>query len=184
MLAAGSGTTNMLMTIQSRAHCQSTAPDVKVDAPPGRPGSPTSRKRKKTAQNAAPKHSDNGVDEPAVQARPSRVPAIMPIFASAFAVRFGGIAAASECPKHFADTQALIDKVSTDMERTRAHMSKEEVALVRELLDDARMFLAAAQKNHKRPRWAFDHARAFAKADAALGHARAAEVIQARLRQI
>ena len=42
----------------------------------------------------------------AKQATSSRNTSMLPLFASAFAVRFGGAAAAIECPKNITDTQA------------------------------------------------------------------------------
>ena len=104
----------------------------------------------------------------------------MPLFAAAFAIRFGGAKAASACPKHFADVQALIDQISAGIDRSRDRMPQESVELVHALLDDARMFLETARRNHERPCGPYDHARAFAKADAALGHARAAQIVYSR----
>lgn len=104
----------------------------------------------------------------------------MPLFAAAFAVRFGGATAASECPKRLGDVQALIDRVGAGVDRAGNRLGADCAALVHALLDDARMLLEAGRQNHERPRGAYDHARAFAKADAALGHARAAQVVLAR----
>ncbi len=42
------------------------------------------------------------------------------VLAAAFTVAFGGAAAAFECPKHFAEAQALIDKVTADMVKVGA----------------------------------------------------------------
>lgn len=105
---------------------------------------------------------------------------MMPLFAAAFAVRFGGAQAAVACPKHFADVQALIDRVSTGLDRARDRLPCDSVELVYALLDDARMLLDAARRNHEQPIGLYDHARAYAKADAALGHARAAQIVYAR----
>lgn len=110
----------------------------------------------------------------------SRNKAVLPPFAAAFAVRFGGAAAAYECPKHIADTQALIWRVSAQVESQQERMPSDMVRLVHALIDDARMLLGAARHDHEEPQGPFDHARAFAKADAALGHARAAEILCAR----
>lgn len=104
----------------------------------------------------------------------------MPLFAAAFAVRFGGSMAVLECQKHCDDAQALIDRVAASVERARNHVPDELAGLVDGLLEDARMMLATARRNHERPRGAFDHARAFAKADVALGHARAAQIVLSR----
>lgn len=105
---------------------------------------------------------------------------ILPPFAAAFAVRFGGSAAAYQCKKHIADAQALIDRISARIESDAARMPDDWVALIHALLDDARFMLAAARHNHEQSQAPFDHARAFAKADVAFGHARAAELICAR----
>ena len=113
-------------------------------------------------------------------ANPTRNVSMLPHFAAAFAVRFGGVAAATECPKHIADTQACIDRISTNMVSDEDRMPGDMVELVYALLDDARMFLGAARRNHEEPQGAYDHARAFAKADAALGHSRAAEILHSR----
>lgn len=117
------------------------------------------------------------------QANPSSSISMLPLFAAAFAVRFGGAAAAFECPKHIADTQALIDRVSANMESDEDRMPDDMVELVYALLDDARMLLSAARRNHEEPQGPYDHARAFAKADAALGHSRAAEILHSRSAQ-
>lgn len=101
----------------------------------------------------------------------------IPILAAAFAVAFGGAASAFECPAHFEDAQAMIDKVTADMEGMADQMPKEEMALVHALLDDAKMLLEAGRHNHEKPQGPYDHARAISKADAALGHARAADIL-------
>jgi hypothetical protein len=119
-----------------------------------------------------------------MQATPSRNMTMLPLFAAAFAVRFGGAAAEVECPKHIADAQALIDRVSANMESDEDRMPHDIVGLVYDLLEDARMLLVAAMRNHEDPQGPYDHARAFAKADAALGYARAAEILLARHRPI
>ena len=124
---------------------------------------------------------DSDRDRPSPkQATPSRSMSMLPLFAAAFAVRFGGAAAATECPKHIADTQASIDQVSDDMESDEDRMPDDVVELVYALLDDARMLLGAARRNHEEPKGPYDHARAFAKADAALGHAQAAKILYSR----
>lgn len=115
---------------------------------------------------------------PAGQPRGASMP--MPLFAAAFAVRFGGATAAFECPRHFADVQALIDRVGASVDRARDCMDWQSIALVHGLLDDARMLLESAKRDHQRPQAPWDHARAFAKADTALGYARAAQIAQSR----
>ena len=100
------------------------------------------------------------------------------ILAGVFALGFGGTAAAFECPAHFDDAQAAIDKVGAEIKA--AGLPKEQAALVHALLDDAKMMLAGARHNHEKPQGAYDHARAIAKADSALANARAAGMLLAR----
>ncbi len=95
-------------------------------------------------------------------------------------------ASAFECPKHFARTQATIDKVIGDM---KGEMSKSmamagmkpQMALVHALLDDAKMYLAGAKHNLEKPQGTYDHARSIAKADAARGYAVAADMYHFKL---
>ncbi len=86
------------------------------------------------------------------------------------------------CPKHFAQAQAAIDKVTKDM---KGEMSKKmkaaDMALVHALLDDAKMMLAGAKHNHAKPQGKYDHGRAIAKADAAKGYATAADIFHWKL---
>ena len=86
-------------------------------------------------------------------------------------------AVAFECPQHFSEAQATIDKVSGDMEGMMDMMSAEDKALVHALLDDAKMLLSGAHHNHEKPQGVYDHARSIAKAEAALGYARAADML-------
>ena len=86
-----------------------------------------------------------------------------------------GNAQAFECPTHFAEAQALIDKVKGDMGGDMSkQMPKEQRALVHALLDDAKTLLSSAQHNQEKPQGAYDHSRAIAKAGAAPVNARAA----------
>ena len=95
-----------------------------------------------------------------------------------------GAAQAFECPKHFVEAQAAIDKVKGDMGGAMSkQMPKEQMALVHSLLDDAKMNLAGAKHNHEKPQGAYDHARAIAKADAALGYAGAADMLHFKMMQ-
>ncbi|HSR72667.1 MAG TPA: hypothetical protein VLL72_09835 [Kiloniellales bacterium] len=93
-------------------------------------------------------------------------------------------AAAFECPQHFADAQAVIDKVTNDMGGGMSQqMAREDMALVHALLDDAKMLLEGAKHNHEKPQGAFDHARAIAKADSAKAYATAADMLHFRMMQ-
>ena len=123
--------------------------------------------------------------EPSPARQPGRLRnlAALPLFAAAFPVRFGGSGAAFECPRHIADTEAMITRVADQLNRQMHRMDPEAARLVSDLLDDARTLLSAARDNHENPRSNYDHARAFAKADVAKGHARAAELIQSRCSQ-
>ncbi len=98
-------------------------------------------------------------------------------------VQFPNAASAFECPKHFAEAQALIDKVTEDMKSMKGKTSKEDHALVHALLDDAKMILAGAKHNHEKPQGAYDHARAIAKAGAARGSALAADLLHFKVMQ-
>ncbi|MCH7915679.1 MAG: hypothetical protein IH856_22030 [Deltaproteobacteria bacterium] len=89
---------------------------------------------------------------------------------------------AFECPKHFKEAQAAIDKVKGDMGGEMSKMmKKEDMALVHALLDDAKMRLASAKHNHEKPQGRYDHARAIAKADSARGYAVAADIYHWKL---
>ena len=93
-----------------------------------------------------------------------------------------GSAQAFECPGHFAEAQAAIDKVTEDMKGDMSQkMAKEDMALVHALLDDAKSRLASGKHNHEKPQGLFDHARAIAKADAARGYAVAADIFHVKL---
>ncbi len=86
------------------------------------------------------------------------------------------------CPKSLAAAQELIDKVKGDMKGDMSKkMAKADMAQVHMLLDDAKMILAGAKHNHEKPQGRFDHARAIAKADSALGYAKAADLLHFEL---
>jgi hypothetical protein len=92
-----------------------------------------------------------------------------------------GSAQAFECPMHFAATQAAIDKVAGDMKADIPWQTPLDKELVLTLLDDARMLLGGAKHNHEHPTGGYSHARAIAKADAALGYANAADLFHREL---
>jgi hypothetical protein len=93
-----------------------------------------------------------------------------------------GAAQAFECPKHFAEAQAAIDKATEDMKGAMSNqMSKDDMALVHALVDDAKNLLAGAKHSHEAPQDIFDHARAIAQADAARGYAVAADIFHFEL---
>ncbi len=103
-------------------------------------------------------------------------------FATSLALLIPANAGAFECPKHFKEAQAAIDKVKGDMTpEMMKMMKKEDKALVHSLLDDAKMFLAGAKHNHEKPQGKYDHARAIAKADTARGYAVAADIFHWKL---
>ena len=106
------------------------------------------------------------------------------VLAAAFTVAFGGAASAFECPAPFAEAQAMLDKVTTDMKAMGGSMPKDQMALVHALLDDAKMLLGSGIHNHEKPQGVYDHARAIAKADSALGHARAADLLHFKYMQM
>ncbi len=105
------------------------------------------------------------------------------VLAAAFTIAFGGAASAFECPAHFAEAQALIDKVTADMGGDMSKsMPKEQMGLVHALLDDAKTRLSSAKHNHEKPQGVY--ARAIAKADSALGYARAADILHFKYMQM
>lgn len=77
----------------------------------------------------------------------------------------------------------MIDKVAGDLKTAMGggQMAKGKMAMVHALLDDAKMILAGAKHNHAKPQGPYDHARAIAKADSALGYARAADLLRAKM---
>ncbi len=86
------------------------------------------------------------------------------------------------CPKAIGAAQDVIDKVKGDMKGDMSkRMAKADMAQVHMLLDDAKMLLAGAKHNHEKPQGRLDHARAIAKADSALGYARAADILHFEL---
>ncbi|MDA7430043.1 hypothetical protein PGB28_16375 [Primorskyibacter aestuariivivens] len=101
----------------------------------------------------------------------------MKLAAAVFTCLIASPAVGFECPQHFSKAQAMIDKVSGEMEGMMDMMSPEDMALVHALLDDAKMLLSGAHHNHEKPQGAYDHARSIAKADAALGYASAADML-------
>ena len=94
-----------------------------------------------------------------------------------FLLAIGGAAQAWECPTHHAAAQAMIDKVTQDMQGEMSkQMDKGNMALVHALLDDAKSWLASSIHNHEKPQRMYDHGRAIAKADTALAYATAADI--------
>ena len=87
------------------------------------------------------------------------------IFAFSAVLQIPSRAEAFECPEHFKKAGAMID------EATKALKSLEKGSplfrIVHAAIDDAKMYLAGAKHNHKKPQGDFDHARAIAKADLA-----------------
>ena len=112
-----------------------------------------------------------------------RLTVLAAAFTVAFWGGFGGTASAFECPAHFSEAQAMIDKVTADMKAMGGSMPREKMALVHALLDDAKMLLGSGIHNHEKPQGLYDHARAIAKADSALGYARAADMLHFKYMQ-
>ncbi len=82
------------------------------------------------------------------------------------------------CPKALGAAQARIDKVKGDMKGDMSmKMPKADMVMVHGLLDDAKMLLAGAKHNHEKPQGRIDHARAIAKAESALGYAKASDIL-------
>ena len=82
------------------------------------------------------------------------------------------------CPNAIGAAQDVIDKVKGDMKGEMSKkMAKADMAQVHGLLDDAKMLLAGAKHNHEKPQGRLDHARAIAKAESALGYAKASDIL-------
>ena len=105
---------------------------------------------------------------------------ILVVFAIATVFFMPTKAEAFECPVHFGEAQAAIDKVAADME-SMSGMDKEMMALVHSLVDEAKMFLAGGIHNHEKPQGKYDHARSIAKADTALAYAKAAAIFLTKI---
>lgn len=85
---------------------------------------------------------------------------------------------AFSCPVEFAEAEAAIAKAKAAME---AMPDGEKKGLVHTLIDDANMLLHSGKHNHEKPAaGAYDHARAIAKARAAIGYAQAAEIFASK----
>ncbi len=78
-------------------------------------------------------------------------------------------------PREFTQTSGA------DMEADIPWQNPVDKELILTLLDDARMLLGGGKYNHENPQGAYGHARAIAKADAALGYAKAADLFHREL---
>ncbi len=103
------------------------------------------------------------------------------IFGAALAgalLSFGSGAWAFNCPVDFKAADEAIASATAAM---KALSDKEKMGLVHTLIDDAKMLLTSGQHNHAKPAaGGLDHARAIAKARAAVGYAQAAEMMAKR----
>lgn len=89
---------------------------------------------------------------------------------------FAPAAQAFECPGHFAEAEQAIERATGAMEGMQGDRGQ-----VHTLIDDARMYLESARHNHAKPAaGGYDHARAIAKAEAAIGYATAARMLAER----
>ncbi|MEE8122835.1 MAG: hypothetical protein V3T93_01880 [Alphaproteobacteria bacterium] len=79
------------------------------------------------------------------------------------------------------DFQAADEAIASATTAMKAMSDKEKMGLVHTVLDDAKMLLTSGKHNHAKPAaGALDHARATAKARAAVGYAQAAEMMAKR----
>ncbi len=103
------------------------------------------------------------------------------IFGAALAgalMSFGSGAWAFTCPVDFKAADEAIASATAAM---KAMSDKEKMGLIHTLIDDAKMLLGSGQHNHAKPAaGGLDHARAIAKARAAVGYAQAAEMMAKR----
>ena len=91
---------------------------------------------------------------------------------------FGSGAWAFNCPVDFKAADEAIASATAAM---KALSDKEKMGLVHTLIDDAKMLLTSGKHNHAKPAaGGLDHARAIAKARAAVGYAQAAEMMAKR----
>jgi hypothetical protein len=95
--------------------------------------------------------------------------------AAALFVSMPGTAQAFECPKHFVEAWAAIERVDESMKGMEGKMAKEDIALVLAHLRGARMSYVEAKMHHTQTSGAFHHTRAIVRAHEAMGHALAAE---------
>lgn len=85
---------------------------------------------------------------------------------------------AFQCPADFKAAEGAIASATTAM---KAMSDKTKMGLVHTLLDDAKMLLNSGKHHHEKPAaGAYDHARAVAKAQAAAGYAKAAEILASK----
>ncbi len=82
------------------------------------------------------------------------------------------------CPVEFGEADAAIAKAKAAME---GMSDKQKMGLVHTLIDDAKALLASGKHNHEKPAaGAYDHARAVAKARAAIGYAEGAVILASK----
>ncbi len=108
-----------------------------------------------------------------------RIKWLLAASAALFALQLSSSASAFQCPNRFDAAEAAIGKATENMMSVMEQMPQEQMALVHALLDDAKQHLNGARHNHEKPQGAYDHARAVAKANAAISYAEAAETLQA-----
>ena len=90
-------------------------------------------------------------------------------------------AQAYECPTHFAEARAAIDKAAENTKGMESKMPKEDVALVLAHLRNARMSLLEAKYHHTQENGVYHHTRAIMRANEARGHAVAADSLHRNL---
>ena len=90
-------------------------------------------------------------------------------------------AQALECPMHFAEAQAAIDRVAENIKDMESKMPKEDVGLVLAHLRNARMSLVEAKYHHTQKNVVYHHTRAIVRANEARGHAVAADSLHRKL---
>ncbi len=88
---------------------------------------------------------------------------------------FSSQAQAFGCPVSFEQAEAAIAKA---MEGMKAMPDGVDKGLVHTLIDDAKMLVSSGRHHHEKPAaGAYDHARAIAKAKAAIGYAESAAML-------
>lgn len=100
-----------------------------------------------------------------------------------FAITVAVPVCAFECPQHFAEAQAAIDKTTGDMQGMSKMMAKHDIDQVHGLLKQARTLLVEARHSHDHAGQGHDHAVAIAKADSSRGYAVAPDIFHFKLMQ-
>ena len=96
------------------------------------------------------------------------------------AMAHGATAAAIDCASPVAEAQKSIDKVNGDLQGMDKTMAKNEMSQIRGLVAAAERLVKGARQDCAKTESAYDQARGVARADAADGYAKAADMLHFR----